>query len=249
MAGLTLFSDVYLSYGLLGLSSTSRLAALELELRFDPSTESTSSPVPAPGTPAKAPADQGYISLLTENRFDFDKVIKTATVPLDTRSVLGKTSSKPLETIDADTLRALGNAIALVQERTHAVDAASAQIERRLDLQIKEVARQLERVSSLIDNLNKVKGPGARVDQVLERQLNLVTRVDKALQRLMDDQQPVLSDVEKRWFKELERLRDNVRGAGGIARSKGLTGKTAQVSRRFSGWWRPWLMFRSSPVN
>lgn len=243
MSGLVIFSDVYLSYGLLGLSSASRLAALELELRFDPVADSIGAAVAQPDTPPKARSTElGYVSLLSENRFDFDKVLKSGTKPLDARSALAEVPKKPLETIDAATLRALGGAIALVQERTHALDAASEQIEQRLDLQIKEVARQLERVTDLIEGLNASTGPGERVDQVLARQLVLVSRVDKALQRLMDDQQPILSDVEKRWFQELERLRENVRGAGGISRSKGLVGKTTQVGHSASLSVARWLI-------
>lgn len=57
---------------------------------------------------------------------------------------------------------------------------------------------------------NKSPEGNKRVEQVLERQEEMMKRMDRLLQQLMQMHQPKLTENELKWFKELERFKEEV---------------------------------------
>lgn len=93
------------------------------------------------------------------------------------------------------------------------MDAADG-VQVRLELQMKELGRQLRSV----EELSRMGGGGGRskedggdlstrLAEAQKRQLELLGRTDRLLQKLMDAHSPTLSTFEKKWFAELERLK------------------------------------------
>lgn len=101
-------------------------------------------------------------------------------------------------------------------------------VQARIDLQHKEMKRQLLKLGDLEEMIGAalastsgngdVKGKGvntgttlpSRVQSVIQVQQDLVSRLDKVLQRLMDSYSPNLSELETAWFAELGRMRREV---------------------------------------
>lgn len=149
-------------------------------------------------------------------------------LPTNPRSVLSDADRKPLTSITPDHLRLLGKTVTSLLTDVRAARSASSVVQSRLDLQLKELARQLDKVAEVSDSVAELKGVEgleARVGRVAEGQAKLVARVDRLLQRLMDRSQPVLSETERKWFDELERMRSDV----GADEAAGLRSRAAQV--------------------
>lgn len=79
--------------------------------------------------------------------------------------------------------------------------------------------RQLEKLKDIRNRSGHVIGKSKngngesladRLKRVEQAQLALIKRTDKTLQGLMDKNQPVISQSERKWFKELDRIADEV---------------------------------------
>ncbi len=118
-------------------------------------------------------------------------------------------SSKSELQITPELLRALGKTVESYRHEIRDVVSAGNTVQARLDLQVREMTRQLEKLNSIrlrCGGEGQKSELGERVQKIAQKQVELVARIDKALQRLMDSHQPQLSIYEKRWFKELERI-------------------------------------------
>ncbi|PWN47778.1 hypothetical protein IE53DRAFT_381867 [Violaceomyces palustris] len=267
ITSICILSDVYLSYSLLAVTSDLQLVAMELSLRIQvddllplglPSVaklgeESTASSASKP-----------YVSLLGDGPpFNppplFDRSGSLNSLPSQPRRAgLSSAKSSSEIVITPETLRGLGKTVEGFRTEIRDVVKAGNTVQARLDLQVREMGRMLERLDMIrkrtevllgASTTQPMNGVGAskkeelesRLKRVGETQRLLVARTDRTLQRLMDHHQPSLSVYEKRWFDELARIAADVgiRGEGGdeeeqIARKKGLTAKADQLAHQLS---------------
>jgi nucleoporin NUP82 len=104
---------------------------------------------------------------------------------------------------------------------------------------------KLDQIRARCAALGSGDGPsvlGERVARLASTQVALVSRIDRALQRLMDSHQPSISVYERRWFDELERIAADV----GISRTssgelkpdtharKGIAAKTDRLAHQLA---------------
>lgn len=208
VTNLAVVNDIYLGYSLLLATSELQLVGIELSLRVDggdkPAIASTSS-----GATADEPA---YTSLLS-TPFTIPAVLaKPRSAPTALARLAppkSTTGSKEL-VINPTTLRYLGSTVEVLQGEIRDLVQGADSVQGRLELQMKELARQLGKVEELA-KMSAGAGEGgsdlpARLSAAQKRQLDLLARTDRLLQRLMDAHSPTLSTFEKKWFDELGRL-------------------------------------------
>jgi nucleoporin NUP82 len=274
ISSIAIISDVYLSYSFLALTSSLQLVALPLSLRIasppSSSLSASSNTPPPPSTSVKSTSSTGskpaYTSLLSTQPFTLPQILSQPSTSLPVKPLFAAPSSStttgPLSTITPSTLRTLGKSIQSLRSTLHDILSASSTVQARLDLQLLELSRQLQKTTKIETLLSPspvnsssstepspsttTKSPAAlknRVDSVVRSQEVLIARVDKVLQKLMDQHQPVLSDYEKEWFAELGRMKGEVgvstldgqeteRSSGSTTDGLGLKSRTAMV--RFS---------------
>ncbi|KAK0550061.1 hypothetical protein OC846_003818 [Tilletia horrida] len=123
----------------------------------------------------------------------------------------------PLQTITPVTLRFLTKAFQALQAEIRDVKRAANRSQARLDLQYRELTRLLDGLSAARNRYEKIAptspsgdgptpaaGVRARMDRAVARQKELMQRLDKVLQRLVDGHAgPRLSEQEEEWFAEL----------------------------------------------
>lgn len=97
--------------------------------------------------------------------------------------------------------------------------SAGSSVHGRVALQLKELERQNDKVGEIEQQVKTLRFGSdgesrleSRVERVKKTQKELIARTDRTLQRLIDRQQPMLSDLEKAWFEELAWLTDEVTG-------------------------------------
>ncbi|GJN87826.1 hypothetical protein Rhopal_000781-T1 [Rhodotorula paludigena] len=216
LEGLAVLNDVYLGYSLLLLTSSLQFLGIELALRVDPSAAALDSPS-APSTPAQpaAAAERAYVSLL-DTPFSVPPLLARVGAP-PALPRLASTSKKELA-ITPDTLRTLGKHVSTVQTAVRDLVSAADTVQSRLELQMKELARQVGKLSDLDARraeLGKSVAGGVegRVRAVEQAQRALLDRTDRVLQRLVESHQPEVSAPERKWFDELRRLEAQIEGA------------------------------------
>ncbi|KAG8965932.1 hypothetical protein FRC03_012768 [Tulasnella sp. 419] len=252
---MAIINSPFLSYTVYALTVAYQLIPLNLPLRLSPTTEeapglpypkvSPTKPPPlkpqgppqfglgltsTPNNPNQPPA---YISLLTSVPFTVPNLNKYLS-----RTAIPRSQSNRFMT--PDTLRFLGQQAESTQTKTGELENLVAQVSSRVDLQKRELDRQMATVKTVQELLQKLKNRGAeggdlnrRVESVVKRQKELVERVGKVLQALMDSYSPTLSEFEVKWFKELNRMKDQVIGSG-VGDSECLKGRVATVVHRHS---------------
>lgn len=118
-----------------------------------------------------------------------------------------------------DTLRYLGKTVAQLTGQIHDIQLAHRTAEGRTALQAQELLRQCEKCREMQTLVNKLKGPRrdateTRLKHIQDTEKNLLGRLDRMLQAMLEKASPELSDNETKWFEELKRLKDEVLGAG-----------------------------------
>ncbi|GAA6047947.1 hypothetical protein JCM3770_006438 [Rhodotorula araucariae] len=228
--GLALVNDVFLGYSLLLVTSALQLVGIELALRVDPSASEPDLAVTAPS--AVPPREPAYLTLL-DPPFAVPALLARSGPPAIPRLPATKTELR----VTPDTLRALGTHVSSVQTAVRDLVSAADAVQARLELQMQELARQVDKLRELDARraeLGRSIAPGAaggtidggiaaRVRSAEDAQRALLARTDAVLQRLMESHQPQVSAFERKWFDELERVREQVNGAadggdgGGLA--------------------------------
>ena len=234
---LAILNDVYLGYSILLVTASLQLVPIELSFRVDPALLPTSAettetiPSTSRGLNTSPPA---YLSLL-----DSPFVIPP---PLDRRGgipALPRVAIKPPSnlskgdlTVTPASLRFLGTTVESFRTEIRALVSAADVVQHRLELQMKELSRQLGKLKDLADLANPVQRKlgvsvstievnsehlTTRIVRVKKEQENLLRRADKILQRLMEEHQPLISTFEKRWFEELSRLEGEIFGGSNSA--------------------------------
>uniref|UniRef100_V5F0U6 Uncharacterized protein n=2 Tax=Kalmanozyma brasiliensis (strain GHG001) TaxID=1365824 RepID=V5F0U6_KALBG len=212
-----ILSDVYLSYAFLAVTVDRQLVGVELSLRVEQDTldfDTTRDHSVAVGSGDAADGAKPYVSLLGETPFRPPSIFAQSAgvqgLPSQPRrAALAGASTKTELQITPELLRTLGKTVETYRHEIRDVVSAGNAVQARLDLQVREMTRQLEKLNTVRLRCDKLGGQGVlseRVSQLARTQLQLVARIDKALQRLMDSHQPRLSMYETKWFEELERI-------------------------------------------
>ncbi|OCF61916.1 hypothetical protein L486_01580 [Kwoniella mangroviensis CBS 10435] len=240
--GMINFCNITLGYGLLALAPSGQAAFVELDLRVTDS----SSIIPPPTNHSenqKQLDEPDSQSLLLVKPLDFDKLInsiRTPNTPYNPSQLLRQRipgSSKPTTNITPDHLRVLGEISSQVRQRTQAIRSGSQSIENRLDLQVKELQRQIKLLKdsqAKISNLKKNTSI-SRAEGLLAKQEQLGNKLDGLVGRLTEEFKPELGEQEKRWFEELDRLKVRVRGGSGVvSKGKSLNTKSQILKEQLS---------------
>ncbi|CED82201.1 Nucleoporin Nup88 [Phaffia rhodozyma] len=246
-----IISDVYLSYSLLTLTSSLQLVALELALRVATPSSPALVPLalgaPTPSSSSPPSPSSHYTSYLRTDPFVVPTILEDrSSLPLKARIALPPPPSgqtKTLESITPDNLRYLGKTIQSFRSSTREILSAGSAVQARLDLQLKELERQMDKVMKIEDLTASMRfgskhgskeGLQARVERVRNVQKELISRVDKTLQGLMDRHQPMLSDMEKAWFAELRQLNEEVGGKTLGEEEGGLRSRVATIENHLN---------------
>jgi nucleoporin NUP82 len=224
ISGLQVVSKLTLGYALIALSSANQVAVVELDYRaasrVQPTQESLNN----------VKLEESSKSLLSQQPLEYDAVISS--LHIDTTGFKSKSrgisGGAPMETLSTVQLRSSAEMITSLQQRTRAIRKASQEVERRLDICVKEYERQL---TLLKDSTKKIDGlkddkTVVRAQVLLDKQAELAERLDKVLGTLRAEHRPDLSEVERKWFAELDGMKRKVEGGLG---STGLRDHIAQV--------------------
>lgn len=86
----------------------------------------------------------------------------------------------------------------------------------RVAAQRLEYNKQLETLHNVHQRLRDLQGRGVgdRLERFIERQLEMQQRADKLLKRLIVESEMGLSDAEKKWVREVERMSERMVGDG-----------------------------------
>ncbi|CBQ67735.1 conserved hypothetical protein [Sporisorium reilianum SRZ2] len=220
VTAVSILSDVYLSYAFLAVTADLQLVGVELSLRveqdeLDPSASQSQATML--GASDTANGTKQYVSLLGDGPAFQPPAIFAQSAGVQglpqhpRRAALSGTSTK------TELLRALGKTVETYRHEIRDVVSAGNAVQARLDLQVREMTRQLAKLHAIrvrCESLGRTGALGERVHRLAATQLQLVARIDRALQRLMDSHQPSLSVYENKWFDELERIAAEV----GVAR-------------------------------
>ncbi|TKY90562.1 hypothetical protein EX895_000560 [Sporisorium graminicola] len=228
VTGVSILSDVYLSYAFLAVTTDLQLVGVELSLRIEQDELDPSASRGQATTLGASDSSSGtkqYISLLGDGPAFQPPAIFAQSAGVQglpqhpRRAALSGAATKSELQITPELLRALGKTVETYRHEIRDVVSAGNAVQARLDLQVREMTRQLEKLNTIRLRCQELgtKGTlGERVQKLAATQLQLVARIDKALQRLMDSHQPSLSMYEKKWFEELERIAAEV----GVSRSE-----------------------------
>lgn len=203
IGGLTV-CNITLGYGLLALASSHQMAGVELDFRVTTDSFQHMQPV------VEDEAD--HSSLLLAKPVDFGKVV--ALPAFNPKSLARKLpeSNRPIQTISPAHLRVIGEIISQIRQRVETIRSASLIIENRLDLQMQEYQRQIKLLKETRDKIDSLKSSGSRsrAETLLEGHGTLGARLDKAVVGLSGMKRSELSQGEKKWAEELERLKGRV---------------------------------------
>ncbi|SNX81648.1 uncharacterized protein MEPE_00353 [Melanopsichium pennsylvanicum] len=224
VTAVSILSDVYLSYAFLAVTADLQLVGVELSLRVDQddlnSLEARGGSMTFDEANSASGGPKLYVSLLGQGAaFQPPSIFSQSTGiqglpshPRRAAALSGTTTRSELE-ITPELLRAFGKTIETYRHEIRDVVSAGNAVQARLELQLREMTRQLEKLNTIRQRCLEFGSKGAlgeRVQNLAKKQVELVLRVDKALQRLMDSHQPSLSMYEKRWFEELQRIANEV---------------------------------------
>lgn len=221
VTAVAILSDVYLSYAFLAVTADLQLVGVELSLRVEHDGADSPPAMAQELGLSESKLPKPYVSLLGEGpAFQAPAVFAAGSgvqgLPSHPRRAAMAGASKGEVQVTPDTLRALGKTVESYRHEIREVVSAGNAVQARLDLQVREMTRQLSKLDQIRARcaaLGSGDGPsvlGERVARLASTQVALVGRIDRALQRLMDSHQPSISVYERRWFDELERIAADV---------------------------------------
>lgn len=247
--------DIYLGYSLLVLLGDGDCFGLEMSLRATSQAISSSSPAglltAVLAQPSSLGSDQQgkkfYTSLLGSEPFEppapFAHSTSTAFPTMRLKTSNPSIARGELQ-ITPETLRLLGTSVQDLRGKMREVVGGGNVIQRRLELQIKELHRQvgkLDEVEKRVEGFSAGSNPGKmagtgtggsgslgeRLERVTTRQHSLIQRVDRVLQASMDSADVVgISKYEEVWLREMGAMeRELGRGPG-----EGIKGRVDKVS-------------------
>ncbi|TXT13342.1 hypothetical protein VHUM_00709 [Vanrija humicola] len=231
IVGTVTFCNITLGYGILGLASSGQLATVELDFRVQDRGDGAP---PSEVAEEPAPSDVPDAQSLLVKPFDTKALVASIRSPPN--------SGKPLANIGPDHLRALAEASSQVRAQAEAVRTASGVVERRVDLQVAEYARQLSVLRDAAARAKETRETATasteRYEQMVVEQVALADRLDAVLSAMLAEYRPQIGQVERKWFDELDRLQQRVSGGTAVRRNQTLVHR-AQVLKEQLGVVRP----------
>ena len=231
VVGASVLCNISLGYAVLALASSGQLAALELDFHSTALAVTTQFDANTLIEKVAEDEEEDPASLLLSSAFAVDALISDVRVqlarlsPTAVRSMIPKPKVQ-LQEISANDLKTIGALVALVQEVIQAVKSASEEVEHRLYVQLKEYQRHIRLVKDVVSTVDSLKASStSRVESLLEKQVTMEGRLDDVVGRLVSGKGDQLSEKEKQWMEELERLRSRVR------EGSGLVNKVKEVSK------------------
>lgn len=211
VTGLGIITDVYLSYALLAVTADLQPVGIELDFRVGDdvipvSTEKTTA------IDSDSEGKKGYVSLLAESgTFDISEPLKSYRgLPSQPRITGQNKFGKGEVVVTPESLRFLGKTTEQLRVEVRAITRAGSACQMRIDLQLKELVRQVGRLSELKTRADAGCKRGSQIntrfDSVESKQTELNKRIDALLQKLVVLHQPEISIYERKWFDELARL-------------------------------------------
>ncbi|KAK4698743.1 nucleoporin NUP82, partial [Phenoliferia sp. Uapishka_3] len=244
VVGLEIIEDAYLGYSVLLMTSALQLVGIQLSYRIDErALQQPLLSLPSSSADYKTPLSSGappYVSLL-DSPFNvpaiFGRRSTVSTVPrLALKAPPGSSttpstsSGKPELIITPASLRFMYKTIETFRLEIRNLVSGADEVQYRLELQMKELSKQLGKLDELAKSKEELRkstrgdsGLQGRLERVTRTQEELMSRLDRVLQRLMESHQPGLSVFEKKWFAELGRLRVEIgrEGQGGLEERTG----------------------------
>ena len=217
-------NDVWVNYTVFALTSTYRIIPIEQLLRVqETSQDSTPTPIPTSSTASKLPSAHVVTSLTSSTKAPAfaTLLVKPYNAPCAPSTL--KLPKLPANRIGIDEittgeqLAQVARALAMLMAQRTATLPILYSIHSRLELMAKEYPRQRAfsaQILGTLDKLAKERRPETegRLQALVVRQEEILVRIDRVLQRLMDSYSKELSEYEVKWFKELARMRKEVSG-------------------------------------
>lgn len=121
--------------------------------------------------------------------------------------------------LTAELMRGLGATVESIRSQIDAIRSAHKEADTRADLQSRELLRQEDSCGAILNSLQALRESRAaacrkRLSVANEQQEALLNRMEKILRRLTLKASPELSEHERKWFEELNRMREEVVGVG-----------------------------------
>jgi len=217
-------NDVWVNYTVFALTSTYRIIPIEQQLRVQETLqESTSMSRPASSTSTKPPSAHNTLSLS-----NFARAPAFASLLVEPYNVPRAPSTLKLPKLPAtrvgideitsgEQLAQVARALEMLMTQRTATLPVLYSIQARLELMAKEYPRQRAFSAQMLSTLQKMakeRRPETegRLQALVVRQEEILARIDRVLQRLMDSYSKELTEYEVKWFKELARMRKEVSG-------------------------------------
>ncbi|EIN10572.1 hypothetical protein PUNSTDRAFT_100184 [Punctularia strigosozonata HHB-11173 SS5] len=237
-------NDVYMTYSIFVLTSAGRVVSFPLTVRSDHPTPSSATETTAQDTNIDDPLPEpngppAYVSLLSKEPFSEPPILSRSVsgLPSNPRLALPKGSQDEF-VLTPDTLRFLGSTVEQFRSQIRDVQLAHQAAEGRVGLQQQEFARQQATCGTMLELVEQLKGPRQlaareKLARLQDSQLGLISRSDRVLQAMMQKVSPELSEHEMKWFKELSRMKEEVKGAGRFDQSS-LAARIKLLEREFT---------------
>jgi hypothetical protein len=148
---------------------------------------------------------------------------------------LGHLGGKRIDSVSEEDLKMIGNVMQGYGEAVLELKQLSGRVEGRADLQVKEVALQLQRIKDAMRKVADLRGDSSddedegllgqgtggsvddmkqRYERIVRTQKDLGSRLAQAQGKLINNLQPDLSDTEKAWRAEMERVAEMMKETG-----------------------------------
>ncbi|KAH8926823.1 hypothetical protein BT69DRAFT_1347756 [Atractiella rhizophila] len=241
-------------YSMLCTTALLQTLSIPMSLKIDPST--VSGPTSSTYTQSKEflkslPPKKGitladgktqvkeYDSLLKDEPFKVPACFSTAA---SQSSALEKRKMEQPLVVNAEALKFLGTTVGALRQSVREVFAGGDTLQERLKLQVKELHRQLERVAEVESmkerNVSRYKGNEKKLVTLREKQTQLEERLDKILVKLSDGGAEgnglEISEREREWINELDRMKQKVEGKGEDESARGLKSRLDAITHQLS---------------
>lgn len=230
-------SDIYLCYSFLALAHSGKLVARESNLRVEDTFQDAEEGFE--GDASKAFGDdlrledlsqdtskKYFTSLLGEDPFTVPEPFTSLrNLPVQPRfamsdSMKGEKGKSEIR-VSPESLRTLATTVQSLRGQMREIVKGGNIVQSRLELQLEELKRQLNKLDIVAKWIEKRKGDkqnknvGAnktttvedRMQRILERQTSLERKSDRLLQKLMESHSPDLSVYEQRWLSEMTNMK------------------------------------------
>ncbi|PWN29671.1 hypothetical protein BDZ90DRAFT_230533 [Jaminaea rosea] len=231
VSSVEVIDDVYLGYSIIVMMGDGESLGLEMSLRANAQGNS-STEAATPEAVSSPTQRQHYTSLLGGSPFvppaPFNANDTAATFPTLRLKTSDPQAAKRELTVTPESLRLLGTTVQDLRGQVREVVQGGNAIQRRLELQMKELQRQVGKLNEMRARIERHQGEAGhkdRIERIAANQRKLIERVDRVLQGTMDASDSGVSQYEEAWMKEMEVMERSM----GKNESEGLKGKVNKL--------------------